>query len=117
MRDQREHVEVARDAAIAQPRTKNGQPAHSTTGVAKANWIQFDSVGLEPMCRPTMRRPFPAPTPEREREADPEPARHVGELGIGAAVGASAISGSSAMPQIGQAPGPTWRISGCIGQV
>jgi hypothetical protein len=25
--------------------------------------------------------------------------------------------GSSAMPQIGQAPGPTWRICGCIGQV
>ena len=26
-------------------------------------------------------------------------------------------AGSSAMPQIGQLPGPTWRISGCIGQV
>jgi len=25
--------------------------------------------------------------------------------------------GSSAMPQIGQEPGPCWRISGCIGQV
>ncbi len=24
---------------------------------------------------------------------------------------------SSAMPQIGQLPGPAWRISGCIGQV
>ena len=32
---------------------------------------------------------------------------------------ASAVisTGSSAMPQIGQLPGPTWRISGCIGQV
>jgi hypothetical protein len=28
-----------------------------------------------------------------------------------------ACSGSRAMPQIGQLPGPTWRISGCIGQV
>ena len=28
-----------------------------------------------------------------------------------------ASAGSSAMPQIGQLPGPTWRISGCIGQV
>ncbi len=27
------------------------------------------------------------------------------------------IKGSSAMPQIGQDPGPSWRISGCIGQV
>jgi len=34
-----------------------------------------------------------------------------------APVSAPAISGSSAMPQIGQEPGPTWRISGCIGQV
>jgi hypothetical protein len=25
----------------AQPRWKNGQPAHSTTGVAKTNWIQL----------------------------------------------------------------------------
>jgi hypothetical protein len=25
-----------------QPRTKNGQPAHSTTGVAKIIWIQFE---------------------------------------------------------------------------
>ena len=27
------------------------------------------------------------------------------------------ISGSSPMPQIGQAPGPSCRTSGCIGQV
>ena len=26
-------------------------------------------------------------------------------------------AGSSAMPQIGQLPAPTWRISGCMGQV
>ena len=26
-------------------------------------------------------------------------------------------SGSSAMPQIGQLPGPVWRTSGCMGQV
>jgi len=33
--------------------------------------------------------------------------------------GASSViaSGSSAIPQIGQSPGPRWRISGCIGQV
>ncbi len=36
--------------------------------------------------------------------------------GLGPA-SAVAISGSSAMPQIGQEPGPTWRISGCMGQV
>ncbi len=36
--------------------------------------------------------------------------------GLGA-VSAVITSGSSAMPQIGQVPGPCWRISGCIGQV
>ncbi len=35
-------------------------------------------------------------------------------LGPASAVG---ISGSSAMPQIGQEPGPSCRTSGCIGQV
>ena len=34
-----------RVSSDCQPRTKNGQPAQSTTGVAKANWIQFDNVG------------------------------------------------------------------------
>ena len=32
-------------------------------------------------------------------------------------VSAVMLSGSSAIPQIGQAPGPSCRISGCIGQV
>ena len=26
----------------AHARTKNGQPAHSTTGVPKSSWIQFE---------------------------------------------------------------------------
>jgi len=51
-----------------------------------------------------------------QREADPEPARHVGELGIGPS-SALARTGSSAMPHFGQAPGRGCRISGCIGQV
>ena len=54
---------------------------------------------------------------QREHEADPEAPRHVGEFGIGRRIEARRRSGSSAMPQIGQLPGPTWRISGCIGQV
>jgi hypothetical protein len=28
-----------------------------------------------------------------------------------------AVTGSSVIPQIGQLPGPTWRICGCIGHV
>src|SRR3546814_1454497 len=32
---------------LAQPRSKKGQPAHSTTGVASANWTQVDSRSEE----------------------------------------------------------------------
>ena len=40
--------------------------------------------------------------------------RNSGFSGASPAVG---VIGSSAMPQIGQAPGPSRTISGCIGQV
>jgi hypothetical protein len=33
------------------------------------------------------------------------------------AAGAAGVTGSSAMPHFGQAPGPDRRTSGCIGQV
>ena len=71
-----------------QPRTKNGQPAHSTTGVAKANCSQFDSVWSTQRCAPKKCAPISSTTTgSGEREPDPEPARHVGKLGIGAGVG------------------------------
>ncbi len=41
-------------------------------------------------------------------------------MSVSSALGASSrvtCLGSSAMPQIGQSPGPTCSISGCIGQV
>src|SRR3954447_21810371 len=37
--------------------------------------------------------------------------------GLGSSAPATAVIGSSAMPQIGQAAGPSRTISGCIGQV
>ena len=33
-----------RVASERHPRTKNGQPAQSTTGVARAIWIQIDNL-------------------------------------------------------------------------
>ena len=53
---------------------------------------------------------------DRQRHPDPEPPRHVAQLGVGAFPAAGVI-GSSAMPQIGQLPGPLRTICGCIGQV
>ena len=44
-------------------------------------------------------------------------AEQVEMLRLAALPGDGARTGSSAMPQIGQLPGPTWRICGCMGQV
>ena len=106
-----------RVSSDCQPRTKNGQPAQSTTGVANANWIQFDSVGsIQPW--PPTRWPPISSTTAGSASTRPIQKRRVMSASSGLG-GASrlATSGSSAMPQIGQLPGPTWRISGCIGQV
>ena len=59
-RDQGEHVEVAR-STDAQPRTKNGQPAQSTTGVASSE--------LQPS---SSRRP---PEQHAQRRGDGRPSR------------------------------------------
>ena len=68
-------------------RTMNGQPAHSTTGVAKHE--------LDPV-RPRLADELQAEQVlahlqhehrNGQRQRDPEPPRHVGEFGIGAAVG------------------------------
>ena len=70
------------------PRTKNGQPAHSTTGVASANWIRFDvACGTKP-CAPVRCAPISsAKTGTVSASADPEAPRHVGEFGIGTGIG------------------------------
>ena len=67
-----------------QPRTKNGQPAHSTTGVAKR---ELDPV-RQSAGRSSGRAPIRCPpissakTGSGQREADPEAARHVDQLGV-----------------------------------
>ncbi len=106
-----------RETSEAQPRWKKGHPAHSTTGVANANWIQFDDCRLTSIIRPVRCPPISrantgavsARAIQKRRLMSASSA-----LGCGSAV---AVTGSSAMPQIGQAPGPACRICGCIGQV
>ena len=103
--------------ADCQPRTKNGHPAHSTTGVANANWIQFESVGSIRACMPAICAPISSATTGALSAVAIQKRRLMSaSSGLGP-VSALAISGSSAMPQIGQEPGPICRISGCIGQV
>ena len=100
-----------------QPRTKNGQPAHSTTGDASTNWIQFDSIGSTKPWPPTMCPPISSTTTGAASRA---PIQNRRVMSASSGLGASSrlmTSGSSAMPQIGQVPGPSCRTSGCIGQV
>ncbi len=101
----------------AQPRSKNGQPAHSTTGVASANCSQLEVCCAMTACRSTRCPPISRANTGSAR-ASPIQNRRVmsASSGLGC-VAAVTSSGSSAMPQIGQAPGPTCRISGCMGQV
>lgn len=47
----------------------------------------------------------------RERSCHPQPAREIDQLGVGVS-SSEGSSGSSAMPQIGHVPGPSWRTWG-----
>ena len=65
-----------------QPRTKKGQPAQRTTGVANTSWIQFDNVGST-VRTDEMAAHLQHDRRDRKRQADPEAAGHVGKFGIG----------------------------------
>src|ERR1700730_1534458 len=89
-----------------QPRTKNGHPAQSTTGVVNTNWIQFDSVGSTQLWPPTRWPPISRKTGGTESTA-PIQKRRV--MSVSSAFGGAsrlATEGYSAMPQIGQFPAP-----------
>jgi len=99
-----------------QPRAKNGAPAHSTTGVANSSDIQFDQPSGTRCIRPRWRPISSANTGTVSTSAIQK--RLVMSINSGSGASSSeTCSGSSAMPQIGQLPGPTCFTSGCIGQV
>jgi hypothetical protein len=90
----------------AQPRTKKGQPAHSTTGAASAIWTKFEAW------RP-IGRIMPARWPPISRmKTGRVSARAIQKrrvMSASSAFGpwsAVTVAGSRAMPQIGQKPGP-----------
>ena len=102
----------------AQARAKNGAPPQSTTGVASTSWSQARRRG-ETACWsgwPGIRSDMAIARSGTVR-ASPTQSRRVMSRSSGFTSSASVtIRGSSAMPQIGQAPGPGRTISGCIGQ-
>ncbi len=102
-----------------QPRAKKGQPPHSTTGVASANWSQTEArgdrswpSGCSQTCSAMVSRSSgsDSTTPTQNRRVM---SRSSG-LTASAPVG---VIGSKAMPQIGQEPGSVRMICGCMGQV
>ena len=102
-----------------QPRWKNGIAAHSTTGVASANSIQPASAS--PIQSRTGRRaigPIVMISSGMDNAALTQN-RLVKSVssGLGPSSPVGTPIGSSAMPQIGQEPGLSRTISGCIGQV
>ena len=106
-----------RFAIDCQPRTKKGQPAQSTTGVPNSSWSQFEAA-RGTRCASPSRCPPISSAKTGTVSARPIQNRRVKSTSSGfGPVSAVATSGSSAMPQIGQEPGPTWRTCGCIGQV
>lgn len=102
----------------AHPRWKNGQPAHSTTGVARTSWAQFAAVGeMASSSAGTRSRPIDRTSTGMLRATATLNRRVMSaSSGLGP-LSAVTVTGSSAIPQIGQLPGPGRRISGCIGQV
>ena len=89
-------------------RVKNGHPAHSTTGVASASWIQSASADVDARVHRVGRHHLRhREHHHRQRRArPPRVKRRV--MSISSTFGPSSsvtIAGSSAMPQIGQAPG------------
>ena len=101
------------------PRSKNGQPAQSTTGVARTSCSHECAVG--PSQRSTGT---PIIGSIDTRNTGSVSAAAIQNLRVmprssGSSSPASSVSvfGSRSMPHFGQAPGPICSISGCIGQV
>src|SRR5579862_8308255 len=106
----------------AQPRTKSGQPHQSTAGVANAS--SAHSMGRrDPACTPgatdqAISTPDIPSTTTGAASATLIQNRRVIETSSGfTSSSIVTVRGSSAMPQIGQEPGPGRTMRGCIGQV
>jgi hypothetical protein len=97
------------DRTDAAPRLKKGQPAQRTTGVDRANWIHMDHCSGTSLPRPSHGM-WPPISRMNTGRASTKPIQNRRDMSasswFGAASGVTS-TGSSAMPQIGQLPGPT----------
>ena len=100
------------------PRTKNGQPDHNTTGVARASSAQ---AAMPSPIHLRTGRPSMGPIASSRTgtvSAAPIRKRRVKSTssGLGPWSPTGTPIGSSAMPQLGQSEGPSDTISGHMGQ-
>ena len=101
----------------AQPRSKNGLPPHSTTGVAKASCAHAMARGESQCHGPFMDAISPMNSGRVKARLTPKRRFMSASSPPSGSSSADGDSGSRAIPQIGQAPGPSWITWGCIGQV
>ena len=95
-------------------RTKNGQPAHNTTGTVSTSSSQVRAVADSTVVRcPNMAS---ASTVSDSGRVHQKRRRKSVSSGFSSS-SRLGIIGSRAMPQIGHTPGASRTISGCIGQV
>ena len=86
-RDQREHVEIARDQRLpAAHEERRARPQHHGRGERELNPVR-DVLGDEAMSSDQVRSHLQDEYRRGQRKADPETAGHIGEFGIGAGIG------------------------------
>ena len=103
-----------------QKRSKNERPHHRTTGVDSANSSQgrFNGSPFRARVKACGQNMLAmAIANSGTVKATPTEKRRVMSPNSGFSSRAPTVRGSSAMPQIGHAPGSARTISGCIGQV
>ncbi len=103
----------------ATARTKNGQAPQSTTGVASTSCSQSRNWGesTRPSGSPGIISPMASTSVAAASGSEIQKRRFMSTYSGLAASSTVTVRGSSAMPQIGQLPGASRTISGCIGQV
>src|SRR5712692_7796312 len=98
-----------------QKHSKKGQPPQRTTGVARRNSMPFRTVDVR--CKPSDSPSMESSKTGSDKAALTQKRRRIESYSGSASTPAKMSKGSSAMPQMGQLPGPNRMISGCIGQV
>ena len=108
-----------REVSEFSPRTRTAMPPRAQTGIEKANELHPEVfMSGKAACREAGTCSAIASASTGTVSVKPNQNRRVMSTSSGFGPSSPvATTGSSAMPHFGQAPGPTWRTSGCMGHV